>query len=121
MSIVKSKSVGIKKRMVNPKSGVHFVKTRRTDAKFRSREQRLNLLLRRLKSPIDLLAGYIAEEPLSKPEKLSLLSLLNTLNLQRDTLERMKENMSETDHAMISEHLFNKMQSSFSEVRSKTD
>jgi hypothetical protein len=119
MSVVKSKPIGIKKRMINPKSSVHFVKTRRAGAsrtplEFRSREQRLNLLLRRLKSPIELLADYIAEEPLSKPEKLSLLSLLNTLNLQRDTLERMKENMSETDHAMISEHLFNKMQSSVS-------
>ncbi len=117
MSVVKSKPVGIKKRMVNTKSRVHFVKARRTDAshtalEFRSREQRLNLLLRRLNSPMTLLADYIAEEPLSKPEKLSLLSLLNTLNLQRDTLERMKENMSESDQTIISEHLFNKMQSS---------
>jgi len=75
----------------------------------------MDSLLRGLKSQIARLIDYIEATPLSREDELFFISQLHTLNVLRDKLEMMKNPLTKEELAMVSEHLFQKAQSAFSD------
>ncbi len=61
------------------------------------------------------LTDYIEGASLSREEELFFISQLHTLNVIRDKLEMMKNPLTKEELAMVSEHLFRKAQSAFSD------
>ena len=122
IAMLKTKSTAMKSRNPlakagsQPRSQPRIVRaTPSRPARNGSGRLTMDSLLRGLKTQIARLIDYIEATPLSREDELFFISQLHTLNVLRDKLEMMKNPLTKEELAMVSEHMFRKAQSAFSD------